>query len=143
MGKHLHRLSNKDFETMMADCPTCGRVKFTVRNNATGNAYRCSNKRREEPDKYPARSPRNPNRLLLRYGLTRSEYSDLLDGQDGGCAVCHKTPDPDKRAMPVDHCHKTGKVRGILCHNCNTAAGLLGDSPGTARQLAAYLEAHA
>ncbi|MEU8956887.1 endonuclease VII domain-containing protein [Streptomyces sp. NPDC048518] len=43
-------------------------------------------------------------------------------------------------AIHVDHCHETGKVRGVLCFNCNSAIGKLGDDPDTVRRAAAYLE---
>lgn len=50
----------------------------------------------------------------------------MLDFQDGKCGVCRK-PENGK-ALAVDHCHETGRVRGLLCSKCNTAIGLLKDS---------------
>lgn len=50
-----------------------------------------------------------------RYGLTPEEVATMLDEQDGCCAICGQPPE----RPVVDHCHKTKKVRGILCHGCN------------------------
>ena len=57
--------------------------------------------------------------LRLNYGLTEQQYQDLLDSQGGGCAICGKTPEEEGRNLAVDHNHKTGEIRGILCsyHN--------------------------
>ena len=54
--------------------------------------------------------------LKRKYGLTLEAYQELLDSQGGGCPICGK-PDPDN----VDHDHETGRVRGILCWDCNIA----------------------
>jgi hypothetical protein len=51
--------------------------------------------------------------VLKRYGLSRPAYDAMVKGQDGRCALCPGKP------TNVDHCHKTGKVRGILCNSCN------------------------
>jgi hypothetical protein len=72
------------------------------------------------------------NKLKYRYGITVEEYENLLNLQKGSCSIC-KTKNPSQKRKPsnyfcVDHCHKTGKVRGLLCSTCNTALGLLGDS---------------
>jgi len=61
--------------------------------------------------------------LVRRYKITRNEYNDLLKKQNLGCSVCNK-----KVKLVVDHCHKTNKVRGLLCHHCNTALGMFQDS---------------
>jgi hypothetical protein len=58
------------------------------------------------------------------YGMTFQQYTALLESQGGGCAICGIKPNP-KRRMPVDHSHKTGKNRGILCDRHNVALSWL------------------
>ncbi len=60
--------------------------------------------------------------LRLRYGTTEEELERLLAAQDGLCAICG-APDPEH----VDHDHRTRKVRGLLCFNCNRAIGYFED----------------
>ena len=60
---------------------------------------------------------RKPRRAQL--GLTLAAYEALLEAQGGGCAICGATP--KTRRLDTDHDHKTGKVRGLLCHRCNRA----------------------
>jgi len=85
--------------------------------------------------------------LKKKYGITAAEYEQLLDDQEGGCAICH-SPDPKAKCfgndtrLHVDHDHATGTVRGLLCHPCNTSLGAMGDSPARLRRAATYLEAH-
>ncbi|MFE0514465.1 endonuclease VII domain-containing protein [Streptomyces sp. NPDC058964] len=74
-------------------------------------------------------------RLRRNYGLTESERDAMVASQKGLCVICPKAP-----AVHVDHCHKTGRVRGVLCFNCNSAIGKLGDVPDAVRRAAAYLE---
>ncbi|WP_329391128.1 endonuclease VII domain-containing protein [Streptomyces sp. NBC_01351] len=62
----------------------------------------------------------------------------MIAAQGGVCLICRKAP-----AVHVDHCHETGRVRGVLCFNCNTAIGKLGDDPDVARRVVTYLEGHA
>lgn len=56
--------------------------------------------------------------LRERYGLTLCKYRKMLKAQDGMCAICRR-PFGSKRKANVDHNHKTGRVRGILCYRCN------------------------
>ena len=65
-----------------------------------------------------------------RYGLSLADIAAILSAQDGRCALC-KTDRPGGRygVFCVDHCHATGRVRGLLCHRCNVALGALGDGP--------------
>lgn len=91
----------------------------------------------------------NRRRLQLKqdYGLTPEEYDELLAAQGGVCAICRQpetTTDPRSQRpyvrLPVDHCHETGRVRGLLCHRCNRAIGLLRDDVDLLRAAIAYLE---
>jgi len=81
---------------------------------------------------------------LKRYGLTEADYDMMLEVQEYSCALCHE-PEEKLRAdgseMPlsVDHCHETGRVRGLLCHRCNTALGLFREDPEVLRRALEYL----
>lgn len=82
-------------------------------------------------------------RLLHRYGLTGEQYDRLLVKQGGGCAVC--AIDCGTKTNPtlhVDHNHTTGKVRGLLCQNCNTAIGSFREDPALLLRALAYLQHH-
>ena len=81
--------------------------------------------------------------LWVKYRITPERYDQLLKEQGGGCKICGSTTPggPGKRgSFMVDHDHETGEVRGLLCHACNTAIGLLGDSPQRCRAAAEYLD---
>lgn len=71
------------------------------------------------------------SKMLKSYGITYNDYKDMYAEQNGECAICksHYTLEGYKsEKLHVDHCHSTGKVRGLLCHKCNTALGLLKDN---------------
>ena len=69
--------------------------------------------------------------------ITPAEYKSLLAKQGGVCAICQRRPKTIKLA--VDHDHLTGKVRGLLCGNCNTSLGKLGDTEETLAVACRYL----
>lgn len=93
---------------------------------------------REWQEQNPAK--RKAQRLKV-YGITPAEYDALLARQGGGCALCGWSDASNKKMFPhVDHCHVTGRVRGILCDNCNMAIGKMKDNPDRLRAAAAYLE---
>lgn len=74
---------------------------------------------------------------ISKYGLSKSDYFELLARQEGRCAICKQT-----KLFPlfVDHDHMTGQVRGLLCRLCNLALGSLHDDPLRCRLAASYLE---
>lgn len=78
------------------------------------------------------------------FGITIDDYEKMLKAQDGKCAICQRRPgiDQEKR-LHVDHCHTTGKVRGLLCSKCNCGIGHLADSPERLRKAASYIEYYA
>lgn len=73
--------------------------------------------------------------LKKLYGLTMAQYEAMLAEQDGRCLICRKVMAPPA----VDHDHETGEVRGLLCRQCNTAIGLLGDDPAMLVRATEYL----
>ena len=67
-------------------------------------------------------------RLKRKYGISIDEYNIFLERQDNKCSMCEcEFSDSLKRRLCVDHCHKTGKIRGLLCFNCNTVLGKVND----------------
>lgn len=75
------------------------------------------------------------NDLKKKYGISLEQFEQLLLKQNSVCAIC-KEPETklewrSKRPLPlsVDHCHETGKIRGLLCADCNRALGMFRDSP--------------
>lgn len=76
---------------------------------------------------------------LKKYGITLTQYNDMLSAQGGRCAMCKLPPSINKR-MSVDHSHLTGTVRGLLCSSCNFILGLAKDSIAVLKNAVAYLE---
>jgi len=69
-------------------------------------------------------------RLRTTFGITAKEYDEQLELQMGGCAICRATiGDGAGRRLAVDHCHETGRIRGILCGSCNLGLGKFQDDP--------------
>jgi hypothetical protein len=77
---------------------------------------------------------------LKQFGLTQEDYDKMLHSQNGHCAICGNGTNGNKKNFCVDHDHETGKVRGLLCHNCNVSVGLMKESPLLLRKAAEYLE---
>jgi hypothetical protein len=90
------------------------------------------------------REYRRDSFLRSTFGITLAEYNERLATQGGCCLLC-LTPEAESRhgVLDVDHDHKSGYVRGLLCHQCNWALGILGDDPALLRRAAEYLEASA
>lgn len=82
--------------------------------------------------------------LKKKYGITPEQYDAMLEQQGGRCAACGSTKTGRQGTAAawfvVDHCHETGKVRGLLCHPCNVSIGQAGESAARLRVLADYLE---
>lgn len=81
--------------------------------------------------------------FMAKYGITLEEANKILADQNNTCALCEKEVQllPGfSTAAHIDHCHASGKVRGILCGNCNTALGKLGDSVEAIQKVLKYLE---
>jgi hypothetical protein len=140
-------------------CSACGE---TLRYASNRKCVCCSNKVKHVPKATPkaraanrrhqaAYRAKNPEqhrealreyKLRRSYGLTPECYAALLAEQGGCCAICGSADCSSGRKMAVDHCHKTNKIRGILCGSCNRAIGGLKDDPELIDKAAAYVRHH-
>ena len=74
------------------------------------------------------------------YGVTPDDYERMLEMQNGRCAICRSPADTSfHKRLCIDHNHETGAVRGLLCSKCNSAIGLLNDSPELMYKAAEYV----
>lgn len=102
---------------------------------------KCVNKKRKN---YAASKPtyeqRKTYELKYTYGITINNFNDMFSDQKGKCAACG---DNFLDIVPhVDHCHKSGKIRGLVCPSCNKAMGLVGDNAEILEKLALYLRSN-
>jgi hypothetical protein len=74
--------------------------------------------------------------LRHRYGIGVKDYDAMYEKQEGKCAICGIKRDKN---LDVDHCHDTGKIRGLLCNCCNQALGLLNDDENIIKKAAEYV----
>ena len=78
--------------------------------------------------------------LCRQYGITSERFDELYDLQQGCCAICGIHQSGLKQTLSIDHDHKTGGVRGLLCNKCNLALGSLGDDVRVLQRAVDYLE---
>ena len=79
-----------------------------------------------------------------KYNLEDGDYATMVLNQNGGCGICGATQPSEglKKGLEIDHCHTTGKVRGLLCPPCNRAIGLLKDNPVLLEKAAEWIRNH-
>ena len=132
-------------------CPECKTDISHRRRDIVTCGPRCNSRARARLGKDVA--VRRARSLKTKYNLTPEEFEDMRTAQDGRCAICGNDGHQGlcTRGHPggcecarlnVDHCHATGKVRGLLCHLCNRALGQFKDSPANLRRAAEYVELH-
>jgi len=79
-------------------------------------------------------------RLIKAYGITSADYEQMFADQQGLCYLCGGPPRRDR--LDIDHCHKSGKVRKLLCESCNRALGLFQDDPTLLLKASKYVQEH-
>jgi hypothetical protein len=119
---------------------TCGHKD--KRHAGNGMCGACLSRSRRERDIEGERVKRRDYQLRAKYGIGLDGFEKLLKSQGGVCALCRGQFKSD-RDRHVDHCHETGRVRGILCFSCNKGLGLLGDNIEGMRRAINYLAAQA
>lgn len=107
------------------------------RKHRTSEEYRAKARAYKSTQKY--KDKRRDTILKQTFGISLEDYNLMLDKQDGVCAICLNI-DP-VRSLAVDHCHTTGKVRGLLCRNCNQGLGQYNDDVDNLKRAIEYLNA--
>lgn len=92
--------------------------------------------------KNPVNVGDNQRRYALKrqYGITIEQYDELLEKQNGNCAICQRHHTEFKKRLAVEHCHSTGAIRGLCCTYCNRGLSAYHDKPEFFRRAADYLE---
>lgn len=125
-------------------CRKCYQRAYIVRNRLKIRAQsRISSKRRYHQRKLEDPQFLHNKNISKHFSLSGSDYQDLLLEQNGVCAICHK-PETVRQSgkvcrLAVDHDHKTGVIRGLLCRQCNTGLGSFKDTPELLDSAKAYL----
>lgn len=131
----------------MPSCELCGKDYELKPGRGANNRVTCY----ECTDSPADRSLHSRNKLLKRnYGITQFQFSQLWEKQGGKCVTCgtdlskrgsdlKATKEVRKDDPYVDHCHTTGKVRGLLCFHCNTALGHIFDNTEILQSMIKYL----
>ena len=120
--------------------------EFRERQRQNAKSYYDNNKdyfyeqnkknRLEKPEQYKAMIRKYQ---LKKYGLTETDYENMLEQQGNKCAICNGS-DFGEKGPTIDHCHTTGQVRGILCGKCNKGIGLLNDDISIMNNAIDYLQ---
>lgn len=119
----------------LCNVPECGRVMGRGAGRGMCNKCYVKDFRHRHPNGSHQYS--KERHLKTLYGISLADYDALLAAQNGRCAICFDLP--GARKLAVDHCHQTGKIRGLLCQTCNTGMGQLRDSPELCERAAQYL----
>lgn len=107
--------------------------------NTRGWAKRNPEKARQYAHKHRHKDPTfSRKKTLARYGMTPEDYARLLLAQNNGCAICGKPP--GKKALHIDHSHRTGKVRGLLCFRCNYGLSFFSENSDTLLRASQYVK---
>jgi hypothetical protein len=84
------------------------------------------------------RNSKNQN-LKWNYGITLDDFNKMEKEQNYACAICKSDNSKFTKSLFVDHCHKTGKIRGLLCKKCNSGIGFLGETVESLQKAIEYL----
>lgn len=145
---HKHSTTSDKLQT---ECRECRNIKSKEYYSKNVDKYKDNWKkwRKENPEKYQAARESYKERyheykLQWKYNISKKDFDLLFEAQEGVCAICGK-PETRKqkgvlKRLSVDHDHETGKVRGLVCHRCNTLLGMAEDNIETLENAILYLE---
>lgn len=124
-------------------CPDCG-IILDIDNHIAKNGYiqkRCKECFLVWSNKQPSRQKkaRQETYIAWKFGISIEEYNRRLKLQLGGCAIC-KQPCKTGRNLAIDHDHKTGRIRDLLCYRCNAVLGLVNEDEELLFALIEYLK---
>lgn len=134
-------------------CRVCLEIKDPILFTRKGRCKACQNEKQKIFQREHRKKPENKEKyykymikthMKRTYGLTIEDYNLMLEKQNGKCLICngqeiHKAQGK-RHNLSVDHCHATGKVRGLLCKSCNQALGLFKENIECLKKAISYLE---
>jgi len=120
--KECHKKSAREWHKVHPEKSKTNKTEYR-KNHREQERERSGKWYKNNPDK-----ARNGH-LKRRYGIDQPTYLTLLASQGGKCAICGTAESGGHGVWHIDHDHETGKIRGLLCHGCNTALGGFGDNP--------------
>lgn len=118
---HKHNTAKFGVQTHCKECHSKRNKKWYLKNNKL------------------AKQKNREFKLLREYGISIKEYDTILKEQNGNCKICGNK-ETLKRRLGVDHCHTTGKVRGLLCSKCNRGIGMFNDNIDNLNKAIKYLK---
>jgi hypothetical protein len=103
---------------------------------------RATDKKKRDRNKDSIRLKNKEWRLKAYYGITIKDFSEMMENQNGKCYICKVDSIAMKKGLVVDHCHKSGKARKLLCQNCNSLLGMSKENIETLELAIEYLKEH-
>lgn len=127
-------------------CPSCGE---TGKPTVTTKGYLCKPCASERAKQWYKNNPEKYffNQIRAKYGISKDDYLNMVEAQNNKCAICfneetvenHWKPGETRR-LSIDHDHKTGLIRGLLCFRCNATLGKVEDNVEYLKSMVNYLE---
>lgn len=133
-----YALAKHQFKINPRECDFCAKWYVGRRSDSQFCSRECKGKQRLRDGRAAASSRKSY--MKREWGLGLEEYHRMLADQGGCCGICGGFDPKGRGRFIVDHDHKTGKVRGLLCNDCNLGLGKLGDNVELLRRAVAYLE---
>lgn len=138
-GKYQARVKRQAAERgSERTCSKCGEPKPLEEFTKSGRVYASGEPERRAYCKLCSNAYQREHRLRRVFDLSLDDHAQMLRYQNGACAICYRLP--KKLPLAVDHDHKTGLVRGMLCHRCNRLLGWVFDDAEALRRAAEYLD---
>lgn len=130
----------------MKKCTNCGENKelsefFKDKGQSSGLKPSCKTCCKKATRKWIEKNPNKRKFYILKSvsGVTQDQYNNILQMQNGKCAICDRTIEENGKNLSIDHCHETLKVRGLLCTKCNSGLGYFNDNENLLKKAINYL----
>lgn len=130
------------FVVMVDELLTPEEIEILDEDRVIARNFPCGVRVFDHANKHDKSAYTRDYQLRRNYGITAEQYEEMSARQHGLCAMCEHVCSSGKQ-LAVDHCHSTGKVRALLCMNCNQGIGKFKDNPELLRKAADYIEAMA
>ncbi len=157
--ENIIKYEEKKRLTGIKSCKTCFEIKdfshfhksSCMKDGVINECKKCHHQRIVKERKNPVnrekfRQYQHKSGLKNRYGITPQILNEMILKQNNRCLICNNPPviggAHQNSVLHIDHCHKTGKIRGLLCHLCNRGIGLFREDENLIKKALDYLKSH-